>query len=114
MPAPPPVCTYKKGCAGIFARAAKKIQFMTLLGVNGNLLAVLAYALKLYGAVDERKQRVVLADAYVIAGVELCSALSYKNDARKHKLPVGALDAEALRLAVAAVVRGAGTFFMCK
>ena len=58
-------------------------------------------------AVDLRKQRIVLADADVGAGMEMRAALTDKNVAREHELTIRALHAEALRMAVAAVAGGA-------
>jgi hypothetical protein len=81
-------------------------------GINGNLFAVFAHSLELNLSVDERKQRIVFADAYVIAGFEFGAALSYENVARKHELTVRALNAKHFRVTVSAVVRRAGTFFM--
>ena len=73
-------------------------------GVNGNLFSVPADPFKLNGAVDEREQGVVLADAYVVAGLEFGAALSYENISRKHELTVGAFNAEHFGITVSAVV----------
>lgn len=80
--------------------------------INGNLLTVLAHSFKPYNTVDKRKECVVLADTYVIAGLKLAAALSYKDITCKHELTVGTLHAQTLGVTVSAVVRRAGTFLM--
>src|SRR5215472_11180784 len=64
-------------------------------------------------AVDEREQRVVTAGADVLAGVELGAALANDDRAGRHRLAAEHLDAEHLRLRVAAVARRAAAFFLC-
>ena len=73
-------------------------------GIYRNLFTVFAHSFKLNGAVDKSKQRVVLADSDVVAGLELGTALSYKDIARKHKLTVRALNSQHFGIAVSAVV----------
>ena len=82
--------------------------------VNRDLLAVLAHALKLHGAVHEGEQRVVLPLAHVGAGVDLRSALSDKDVAGENELSVSSLGAKTLGLTVAAVLGRTQTFFMCQ
>src|SRR5436190_3692477 len=64
-------------------------------------------------AVDEREQRVVAADADVRAGVELGAALAHDDRAGRNDLAAEHLDAEHLRLRIAAVTRRAAAFFLC-
>ncbi len=73
-------------------------------GIDGNLLSVFAHSFKLNGAVDKRKERIVFAQTYVVAGLEFGAALSYEDIARKHILTVGTLNAEHFGVAVSAVV----------
>ena len=84
------------------------------LGVDADLFAVLADALEFYDAVDKSKKGVVGADTDVVAGMDLGSALSHKDIARKHELTVGSLRAETLGLGITTVFGRAHTFFMCK
>ena len=107
----------KKGSPGIkgnflFRFILFRCSFGFGNGINGHALVVFARSFKLHDAVHEGEQRVVPADPHVFAGVDLGTSLADENAAREHGLAVGALDAEALRLAVSAVVRGPGTFFM--
>ena len=80
--------------------------------IHADLLFVSALALKFDDAVFEGEERIVPADADVVARVDLGAALADDDAARKHCLPVLPLDAEALRLAVAAVVGGTRSFLM--
>src|SRR5690606_8895639 len=64
-------------------------------------------------ASGEREERVVLATADVVAGVEVRTALADDDLARVHDLATEALDAEALRVRVATVARGARTLLVC-
>lgn len=90
------------------------IRRLLFLRIDGDLLFVPAEALELHDAVDEGEERIVLAKPDVVARVELGAALADENVAREHFLPVAALYAEALCLAVAPVVGRTGTFFMRK
>jgi len=47
-------------------------------------------------AINKRVQRVVFANAYVVAGADWCSALTYKNCSCGHILTAKTLDAESL------------------
>jgi hypothetical protein len=47
-------------------------------------------------SVNKRVQRVVFANAYVIAGTDWCSALTYKDCSCGHVLTTETLDAESL------------------
>ena len=96
-------------------RAIKALIFNSYLfcnGVDRNLFAVSAYSFKLNGAVDKREKRIVFADAYVVAGLELRAALSNQNVACKNVLTVSALYAEHFGVAVSAVVGRTRSFLM--
>src|SRR5262245_6862189 len=55
----------------------------------------------------------VAADADVGARMDLGAALPHDDRARAHQLPAVTLDAETLRLRVAAVARAAACFLVC-
>ena len=82
------------------------------LCVNAHLLLILALALELDDAVDQRIESVVTALADVVAVVELGASLSDKDAACGDKLTVRPLDAETLRLGVSAVTGGAAAFLV--
>ena len=71
--------------------------------VDTHLLAGLVVALELHHTRDLGKERVVVALAHVIAGMELGPALPYDDRTCVHLLAVEALHAEVLRIAVSAV-----------
>ena len=77
-----------------------------------NLLAVTAKALKADFAVGQCKEGIIAADAYIQAGMDLCATLPDEDVARQDELAVRTLRAEALRLAVAAVVGRTGALLM--
>ncbi len=81
-----------------------RFNFLFSLGIDGNLLAVLADPFKPYDAVGKSEERIVLAHANVVARLEFGAALSYEDIARKHELSVRALYAEAFCVTVSAVV----------
>ena len=83
-----------------------------LLGIHGAHLAILAHALELDLAVDQREQGIVLADADVVARMDMRASLANENVAGEHELPVCALGAEALGLGITAVLGGAAAFLM--
>jgi hypothetical protein len=64
-------------------------------------------------AVGEREQRVVGADADVVAGAVLRAALAHEDVARDHALATELLEAESLALGLAAVLGAAACLFMC-
>ncbi len=80
------------------------VNFLFRYGIDGNLLSVFADPFKPYGSVDKRKERIVFAQTYVVAGLEFGAALSYEDIARKHELTVGTLNAEHFGITVSAVV----------
>lgn len=69
-------------------------------------------ALKFHGAVDKRKERVVFADAYVVAGMELGASLTNKNVACEYELTVRTFCTQSFCGTLTTVVRRTGTFFM--
>ena len=64
-------------------------------------------------AVGDGEQRVVPADADILAGVNARAALAYQNMARLYGLAAEALYAQALALRIAAVARTAACFLVC-
>ena len=82
------------------------------LCVNADLLAAHALRFKADYAVNLCKERIVLADANVIAGMEMRAALPNQDVAGKNELTVGPLRPKTLGLAVAAVTRAAHALFM--
>lgn len=85
-----------------------------LLCVNADLLFIFAQSLILHDAVDKCVERIVAADTYVYAGMNMSASLTIENAAREYGLTVRTLCAEALGFAVSAVSRAADTFFMSK
>src|SRR6185436_8037627 len=75
-------------------------------------------AARLHGAgeldqpVDQREQSVVLAAPDVAPGMKAGAALPHDDAARAHELPAEALDAQALRVRLAVVLRRRLTFFV--
>jgi large conductance mechanosensitive channel len=67
---------------------------------------------EVHGTRRAREQRVVLADADAVAGLEARAALAHDDLAAGHGLPGEHLDAQALGVGVAAVARRAQTFLM--
>ena len=90
----------------------KRFENRSFLLVNAYLFLISALALEFYNAVFECEERIVSADAYVVARVNFRAALAHENAAREYALSVLTLDTEAFRFAVAAVVGGTGTLFM--
>ena len=75
-----------------------------LRAVNADSLSAARDVLKFDNAVDERVQRVVSADADILAGMYRGSALSYDDVAGFNSLTVGLLHAQTLSFAVASVL----------
>ena len=63
------------------------------LRIYGNLLLVSALSLETYNAVDKSEQCIVTAAAYIVAGMDLGSALSVENVAGQNELSVSSLGA---------------------
>ena len=71
--------------------------------VNAHLTLVAAQALKTDNAVLQRIQSIILALAHVQAGMDVGAALTEQDVARQSQLTIGALRAQTLGFAVAAV-----------
>ena len=89
-------------------------KFSSFNGVDANLALIATLALERDLAGNFRKERIVLAAPDVEAGVEVRAALANEDAARRDDRARLLLDAQTLRLTVAAVARGADTFFMCE
>ena len=85
-----------------------------LVSVYANLLLVLGLLLKLYLAVDESKESIILTDTYVVTGMDSSSSLSNDDISCKYSLSVSLLYAKTLRLTVSAVLSRTNTLFMSK
>lgn len=64
-------------------------------------------------AILEGEKRVVVADAHVVARMEARTALADQNGTCQYGLSIVALDAQSLAVAVASVLTGSLTFFVC-
>ena len=95
----------------IRANYCPKVKLL-LDGVNADLLAVAAHALETNLAVDKCKQRVVGASAYVLARMNVGTALLNKDVTSQNVLTVSTLYAKSLGLGVTSVVGRALSFFM--
>ena len=69
---------------------------------------------KAHNAIDRCKERIVLANADVGAGMEMRAALTHENVACEDKLTVRTLRTETLGMAIAAVAGRTNAFFMRK
>jgi hypothetical protein len=72
-------------------------------GVNADDPSAGAVILERHASSDFRKQRVVLPQAHVEPGPEAPTALPYENRSTGYDVAIEPLDAEPLRIAVAAV-----------
>src|SRR5579883_3481636 len=81
-------------------------------GIDADAAAI-AVALELHHAVDQREQRVVLAEADVRPRMQLGSALAHQHAPGAHGLAAILFHAPALRVTVAPVARAANAFFVC-
>ena len=97
----------------IRANYCPKVKLL-LDGVNADLLAVTAHALETNLAVDESKQRVVRASAYVLARMNVGTALLNEDVASQNILTVSTLYAKSLGLGITAVLCRTCTLFMCE
>ncbi len=68
---------------------------------------------ELDGACIQREQRVILATANTLTGVEMCAALANDDFACLDNLTAEALYAQVLSVGVTTVARGTRTLFMC-
>src|SRR6185312_6397826 len=83
-----------------------------LRGIDRDLEPRLALVLELHDAVNEGEDRVVGAEADVVARVPACAALAHDDVPRAHALAAELLDAAVLRVRVAPVARRAYAFLM--
>src|SRR5690606_35909416 len=93
-----------------FAGCAAPVRAVSALGGKDADRLAAAAAAELDGAVDEAEQRVVLALADVLAGVELRAALTDEDGSGGDLGAAEHLHAEALRVRVATVAGGTATF----
>ena len=84
-----------------------------LLGsVDGAHFAILAHTLELDVTVDLSEQGVVLANADVVARMDMSASLTNQNIAGQNELTISTLRAQTLGLGITAVLGGAAAFFM--
>ena len=88
------------------------IKNKLLSRIYAYFLAILTYSFKFNVAVDKSEKCIILALADIVAGMDVCSALSYKDISRKNELTVRALGAQTLRMAVATVTGGTHSLLM--
>ena len=79
------------------------MKFLLYRFVNAHLLAGPVVALEFHYTCNLGKKRVITALAHVIAGMELCPALSYDDRTGVHKLAIETLYAEVLRIAISSI-----------
>ena len=83
-----------------------------LNSVNANFFTVTTITFKFYFAVNQSKQRIIGTSAYVLAWMNVCTTLFYKNVTCKNKLTVCTFYTKTFRLGITAVFCGTHTFFM--
>ena len=71
--------------------------------VDRDLFAILAHSFELDATVNLSEECVIRTATYVVAGMDVCSSLLYKDVACKNKLTVCSLDAEAFAFGVTTV-----------
>src|SRR4029079_16703984 len=81
--------------------------------VDADLVPALVLVLELHEPVDERVDRVIAAEAHVVARVILRTILANDDVAGAHLLAAVLLGPLVFRIAVAAVPRGADALLMC-
>ena len=86
-----------------------------LLGsVDGAHFAILAHTLELDVTVDFSEQGVVLANADVVARMDMGASLTNQNIAGQNELTISTLRAQTLGFGITAVLGGAAAFLMCE
>lgn len=80
--------------------------------IYADFLLVCSKALESYNAVRECEESVVRSFADILTGMNVSSALSYKNVSCKNELTVRSFNAKTFRFGITAVFSGAHTFFM--
>ncbi len=86
--------------------------WINIFGVNGDAALLTADPLEANYSVDLRVNRVVFADAHIVAYPELGSSLPDHNCAGPHQLAIVSLHAEPLGIAVPPVALAAYAFLM--
>src|SRR5229473_896525 len=79
---------------------------------HGYVGAAFGLGLELDSPVGQREQRVILADAHVLAGVPFGAALARKDIAGEHRLAAEQFHAEATARRIPAVARGTACFLV--
>jgi hypothetical protein len=69
--------------------------------------------LELHNSIDEGKQGVVAADAYVVPRMESRAALAHQDAPGRNDLAPEPFHPKPLRITVATISRAPTTFFMC-
>ena len=82
--------------------------------VDADLFAVFAVTLKLDFTVDKSIQSVIGADADIVAGMDMRTALTDEDGACKNCLAIASLRAESLGFGIKTVTGGAHSLFMSK
>lgn len=72
-------------------------------GIYADELALAALVFKFYKTFDQSKERIVLAAAYVLAGLPFCTALTSQNVAAEDMLAAKFLKPKPLRVRIATV-----------
>ena len=83
-----------------------------LVSVNANLLLATGDVLVLYSTVNKSKESIVRTDTNVRTGMDLSSALSYKNIAGDNCLTVSLLNTKTLRFGITTVFGRTNALFM--
>ena len=83
-------------------------------GIDADLLLVFSETLKADNACQLRIERIIIADADIVAGMKYGAALTDEDAASTDALAIRTLNAEPLRMAVTAVARRTHSFFMGK
>ena len=89
-------------------------QQLLLNGINADLFARFAVALKFNGTVDKSEESIIGADADIVAGMDFGASLSDEDVACENELTVSSLGAESLGFGITAVTGWTHTFFMRK
>lgn len=84
-----------------------------VLCIDANLFLFLSIRFEFDHAVDQRKQRVILTQPDIQAGLEFCSVLANDDRTRADELTVKSFHAQSLRITIAPVAGRPATFFMC-
>ena len=103
-------------CSRLWAKEKSEPHGPPLKGyllLDSAALAVTANALEMNAAINQSVQGVIATDADALTRMDVGAALTNQNVAGQDELTIGALDAQTLRLGVAAVFGRTYAFFMC-